>query len=452
MLKGQIFDYLTSIGQRQLSAGIDQLSSTQLESFFAQLKKHDALLLKRQREALFRTRPLPSAIEPLTLFENSGHVESRTVGMELLSKGKVGCLFLAGGQGSRLGVKGPKGLVPVTPILRKPLFQLLLEKSVAAAKQAGHTLPVAIMTSPLNHIETISFLEKQRYFGLKEQNCSFFVQGMLPHLDNRGDWLLESPGRLAEGADGNGGALINFFNSGIWAKWKERGVEYLNIIPIDNALGDPFDAEQIGACHLSQADAVLKGITRLHKDEQLGVVGLVQGHVCIIEYTELPEQEKNAADVDGTLRWKIANSGLFSFRMDFIERLAKDPHFFLPWHVAKKSSEILLMNSKGSFQETVKIWKCETFLFDVLNFTTRAKVLVYPRDEVYAPLKNATGPNSLDEVQAALEQADRRAFKKVTGRELPKGKFELDPAFYYPTADLIEKWRGREPVPGYVEA
>lgn len=452
MLKQMILDHLTSLGQKQLFVGIDELSSTQQERFYAQLKKYDSLLLKRQRDALFRTRSLPHAIEPFRKFERAGARENYDAGKELLAKGKVGTLILAGGHGSRLGVNQPKGMIPVTPLRGKSLFQLFLEKGLAAAKQAGHSLPMAIMTSPLNHIETLTFLEKQRFFGLKEQNCSFFLQGTLPYLDDRGDWLLEAPGQLAEGADGNGAALINFFNSGIWTKWKERGIEYVNIIPIDNALADPFDAELVGYAHLSKADTVLKAILRRDKEEKVGVIGETRGQMRVVEYTELPENEKNSLEADGSLKWRVANTGLFCFRMDFIEGLAKNPHFFLPWHVAQKNADILLGTSKGFFKEKAKVWKCETFFFDVLNFTTRAKVLVYPREEIYAPLKNAAGANSLEELQRALLEADRRTFQKVTGKELPPGNFELDPAFYYPTPALLEKWREREPSEGYVEA
>jgi UDP-N-acetylglucosamine/UDP-N-acetylgalactosamine diphosphorylase len=247
-------------------------------------------------------------------------------------------------------------------------------------------------------------------------------------------------------------ALIHF-QFEIWKKWKELGIEYVNIIPVDNALADPFDAESVGSCHSSKVDTVLKGIVRQSKDEKVGVVGNMNGQLRVVEYTELPENEKNAVDVDGTLRCKIANTGLFTFRMDFIEGLAKNPHFFLPWHLAQKSAEVMLSTSKGYFKEKVKIWKCESFFFDVLNFTSQgSKVLVYPREEIYAPLKNATGSHSLEELQKTLQDADRQTFMKVTGKELPPGTFELDPAFYYPTPALLEKWRGRDPAPGYVEA
>ncbi|MBI2742786.1 MAG: UTP--glucose-1-phosphate uridylyltransferase [Chlamydiales bacterium] len=444
MLKDLILEYLTALGQKQLYMGVEGLSPSQQERFLAQLKKYDAHLLKRQREALFRKPTIPAQVEPLKAFDQSGSKEDQERGRELLAKGKVGCLILAGGHGSRLGSNLPKGVVPLTPVSKKGLLQLFLEKAAAAAKQGGAPLPVAIMTSPLNHNETLSFLERNKRFGLREEHCSFFLQSTLPYLDDAGNWVLEAPGLLAEGADGNGGTLSNFFNSGIWAKWKQIGIEYVNVIPVDNPLCDPFDAEGVGYLMRTKCEALIKGILRRNKEEKVGVIGSVKDHLKVVEYTELPENEKAAVTADGSLLWKIANAGLFCFTMDFIESLARNPHFFLPWHMANKSTRVMVENSTGGHQETVKVWKCESFIFDVLNFTTRARSLVYPREEIFAPLKNATGSDSFETVQRALLEKDRHIIKQITGREPPSRLFELDQAFYYPTPDLLQKWKGRE--------
>lgn len=450
MLKDLIFEYLAGLGQKQLFFGVEELSPTQQERFFAQIKKYDSTLLKKQREALFHTRKLPTPLEPISLFDRSGSEENQAAGKELLNRGKVGCLILAGGFGSRLGAKQPKGTVPVTPIKGKSLFQLFLEKAAFAAKQSGQPLPVAIMTSPFNHLDTLTFLEKHRYFGTKESSCSLFLQGALPYLDEAGNWLLEAPGMLAEAADGNGAAVVNFFNAGIWQKWKEKGIEYVTIIPIDNALADPFDVELIGYHHLSKADATLKAVMRRDANESVGTVARSRDQLCIIEYTELPENEKKALSPDGMLLWRVANTGLFCFRMDFIENLAKNPHFYLPWHIAKKSAEIF---APPNGRERIKVYKCETFFFDVLDFTSRANVIVYPREEIYSPLKNAAGEGSLETVQAAFLANERRILQKILGKEVGDGPFELSPVFHYPTPELIAIWRNKEPPqPGYVEA
>jgi UDP-N-acetylglucosamine/UDP-N-acetylgalactosamine diphosphorylase len=89
------------------------------------------------------------------------------------------------------------------------------------------------------------------------------------------------------------------------------------------------------------------------------------------------------------------------------------------------------------------VWKCETFLFDVLKFTKKTNVILYPREDVYSPLKNASGEASLQAVQYDLLNWDRKVYEKVTGVDVSQKTFELDPVFYYPTDALCRKWKGR---------
>jgi len=52
----------------------------------------------------------------------------------------------------------------------------------------------------------------------------------------------------------------------------------------------------------------------------------------------------------------------------------------------------------------------------------------------------------------ALLAFDREIFKKISGTTPPERPFELAPAFYYPSEELLKQWKGR-PLPnqGYIE-
>jgi UDP-N-acetylglucosamine/UDP-N-acetylgalactosamine diphosphorylase len=440
MFKERITELLTTLGQTQLLKGIDELSPTQLDVFYSQLKKFDLQILKRQRETLFHSSNVTSSLKPLQTFEQSGSLKHTEIGKELLSQGKVGCLILAGGHGSRLGSKEPKGTLPLSPIKGKSLFQIFLEKALAASRRYGTSLPVAIMTSPLNYNQTSSYLAKHNHFGLEEKNCSFFAQGTLPLLDDAGNWLLESPGVLAEGADGNGEALTRFFQSEIFEAWKKRGISYVNLILIDNPLADPFDAELVGYHASSHAEVTLKAIVRLQAEEKVGVIGMEKNKIRVIEYSELDEAQKHGVNPDGSLEWKIANTSLFCVSMEFIEKLSKNPRVYLPWHLAQKNAEIWTEETK----KKAEVWKCETFIFDILAFAQKVSVLVYPRERIFAPWKNAEGEHGLESVQQSLMKVDAEVWSSITGKKPPERPFELSQEFHYPSAELIQKWKGKE--------
>ncbi len=393
MLASSIHELLLKLHQQQLLIGLESLSSEELHDFSLQLQKYSPLLSAEQKKGNTHLSP-----QPYLKHERSGDQKR---GEMLIGQGKVGCLILAGGQGTRLGFDGPKGCFPVTPMTRKSLFQLFCERTKGASIGSGHPLPLCIMTSPSNHAQTEEFLQKSGYFGLASSQISFIQQEMLPLLDDRGQWLLEKPGKIAEGPDGNGHALKLFFTSGIWEKWKASGIEYLNVIFVDNALADPFDAEFVGFASEKGVDVALKAVERLSPDEKMGVLAECEGKLKVIEYTELP------ADVS---QFTLSSTGMFLFTMELIRYLYQQQSVELPIHLARKKTTVLLGTSKGYVQETAHVWKCERFLFDLLDHARSSAVMVCQRDKIYAPLKNATGEKSIETVKQALLLHDNEMY------------------------------------------
>ena len=277
---------------------------------------------------------------------------------------KVGCLILAGGQGTRLGFKGPKGCTLI-PGLNQTLFEHLLRK----VKMKGENLPVAIMTSPLNHEETKAYLSKHHYFGLS--NLSLFSQEMVDVCNARGELIdsMQSP-------DGNGRALFSLQSSGILKEWKQGGVQFVQVIPIDNPLAEPFDGELLSLHEQEGVDLALRAVVRQGLSDKIGVIGLRNQRLTICEYSELPERLKHEDFLYG-------NSGLFSLSISLIEKLL---HLKLPWHLAKKKIE---------GREVIKF---ETFIFDLFPHAPTFKVLISERKKHFAPIKNLRGLDSLESV------------------------------------------------------
>lgn len=415
----------------------------------SQIKNIDFKRLKQQIKLLEKSDN-PKEFERYSNYAYCGNEQDFFKGQQLIREGQLGCIVMAGGQGTRLGFEGPKGLYPTSVIKHKSLFQLLCEKVAAASKQAGCELSIAIMTSPDNDAITKQFLQDQNYFGLNASQVSFFSQGMLPLLDAEGRLFLELPYQISEGPDGNGQCLHNFFKAGLWEEWNKKGIQYVQTVLIDNPLADPFDAELLGFHTKRNVDVTIKCTEKQYPDEKVGVLVKEDNHCRVIEYSELPESEKNAIEANGQLKHCCANLSLFCFSMSFIKNVvAKHPT--LPLHKAWKATKYV--NPRGITQTSLTpiAWKFENFIFDILAYTNRTAALLYPRSLCYAPLKNYIGENSITSVQEALLKLDREVLQSITGLESPSTPFELAADFHYPTPELLSDWSNREPTTTYVE-
>lgn len=77
-------------------------------------------------------------------------------------------VLVAGGLGERLGYNGIKIEIPMELVSRKCFLQFYIEHIKAYEKMSGKEIPLAIMTSDDTHNKTVSLLESNNYFGLKE--------------------------------------------------------------------------------------------------------------------------------------------------------------------------------------------------------------------------------------------------------------------------------------------
>jgi UDP-N-acetylglucosamine/UDP-N-acetylgalactosamine diphosphorylase len=261
---------------------------------------------------------------------------------------KRGVIILAGGDGSRCGARGVKGMIP---LLGKTLFQRICEK-------IGSEASIAILTSPRNHDAIVRFFQDHSFFRCSD--LSFFMQGTMPLLDRTGRWFWESPGRLAEGADGNGSLFHAFAVSGILERWAQEGVELVHIVPIDNPLANPLDPH-LASFHLQQeADLSLYAIPLADPLEPMGRVVRKNGHIAIVEFTELTTEQRECL--------RYANAGLYVCSLSLMDSLAKQ---FFPIHFVWRS----------------EAWKGERFLTDAVEFARRPHVCETSRESCYAALK-----------------------------------------------------------------
>jgi len=124
----------------------------------------------------------------------------KKIGQEVIKKKEVGCIILAGGMGTRLGIKNPKGFFKIN---NKSMFEHILDRIKKTEKIYKKRFSIAIMTSFQNHEKTIKFFEKNKFFGFLKDQIDFFMQEDRPLLDEKGQHIIKN-GKILSGPDGNG--------------------------------------------------------------------------------------------------------------------------------------------------------------------------------------------------------------------------------------------------------
>jgi UDP-N-acetylglucosamine/UDP-N-acetylgalactosamine diphosphorylase len=433
---------LNSIQQPHLLNYWHELNEAEKNLLLQQIENLDIAAFHEQQAVINARFLCDSSVDPFLDYQKVGSLEDALLGKEAIEQGRLGCLIVAGGQGTRLHLEGPKGLYPISLIRHKSLFQLFSEKIVAASKLALHPLQAAIMTSPLNHERTLAYFKTHAYFQLRKEQLDFFAQPMLPFLDNAGNLFLEKKGLLAEGPNGNGACLHQFWEEGLLAKWKKMGIEHLNFVMIDNPLADPFDAELFGMHIRNQNDITIKCTLRVDPEEKVGVIVKQHQKVQVIEYTEFPESERYARLSDGSLKHPCANISLFCISLSFIEKIC-DKKRKMPLHALYKKTPSLIDSAQ-------KGWKFEHFIFDIFPLADKIQALLYPRERCFAPLKNLSGQDSPASVQDALQARDRQLYEELFSKKAPLVPFELAQDFYYPIPSYVDQWKNHAlPPEGY---
>lgn len=440
---------LKKLDQEHLLAHIGSLSKEEVDHLLRQIISID------KKTLIIQERLVKKGEEPLgklEVFENIKFPSSdlNEKGKIALQEGKVGCILVAGGQGTRLGFQGPKGCFPVTAIRHKTLFQYFTEKLKAASQFAKRPLSVALMTSPLNHEVTVNYFKNNSFFGVAPSQIDFFSQGLLPFLDKSGKLFFEDRGKIAFGPDGNGSCIKAFVKSGIAKKWQESGIEFVTFIMIDNPLAEPFDLSLIGSHIKESSDITVKCITRENFTEKVGLLLLHNGKLSVLEYSEMPKELWEAQESHGTPLYRFANISLFCFNLPFLLRAAD---IELPLHKAFKASDRLDRRGRRVASKKPCAWKFERFIFDILPLTPYIEAILYDRETCFAPLKNKEGNHDLKSVQKALISRDREIIQRMTGSIPPKECLEIDPAFYYPTDEILAEWSGKKLSPSpYIQS
>ncbi len=447
----EIQKQLQKHGQNHLLAFWSQLDAVQRQNLLEQIQqldfakidewvnkfvlKYNSIALSTELSPIWSYGPEPENKE-----QRLKYAKAVNLGKELISQGKVAAFVVAGGQGTRLGFDGPKGNFPISPVRNKTLFQIFAESVSAVSARYQTVCPWYIMTSLLNHAETVEIFNSNDYYGLSQENVFIFQQGTLPNFSPDGKILLADKATIACSPDGHGGSLKALYQSGAVEDMKKRGVEILSYWQVDNPLINIFDPLFIGLHVLDQAEMSSKALIKNGPKEKIGNFCLANGKVSVIEYSDLPDELAERKKPDGSYVFQLGSIAIHVINRTFVEKLNAGD-FSLPLHRAVK--KIQHIDEQGNFVESEGI-KLESFVFDALPLASNSIILQTLRSEEFAPTKNATGVDSAESSRQMI--VDRAAhWLESAGIAVPRKKdgspdclLEIAPSFALEKEDIKE--------------
>lgn len=331
--------------------------------------------------------------------ENKQLYEAR--GITAIKNGELALVLLAGGQGTRLGFSGPKGTYNVGETRDLFIFQLLIEHTLDVVKQTDTWIPFYIMTSDKNHDETKSFFKAHNYFGYHADYIHFFRQEMVPSVDFEGKIYLENPGQICLSPNGNGGWFSSLCKAGHLKNILDANIKYINVFSVDNVLQRIADPVFLGAILAEGYESGGKVVKKANPDERVGVLCTNNGKPYIVEYYELTDKMRNQRDENGDYAYNYGVTLNYIFPVRLLVKIMNE---HMPLHIVKKT--IPYMNENGEYIKPTEPngYKFETLALDMITYMGTCLPFEIERDKEFAPIKNASGVDSIETARALLIQ------------------------------------------------
>ena len=378
---------LNKTEQSKLQKEIESIDFEQINSLYINSKKDEIIELKEIKPIKYyiKKKLSKSIIE-----------EYSNLAKEILRKNKLCVITMAGGQGSRLGVNGPKGMFKLNIDGKlKSLFEINCEKLIKANKQYNIEILWLIMTSKENDLQTQEFFRNNNYFGYPKNRIIFFTQNEIPVLDLNGKILLEEKYKIKKAANGNGDVFEALSKNNIINKLDNEGIEYISFMGIDNILANPIDYIFLGMMDYKKYQVASKSIFKENAMEKSAVFCKRRNRPYILGYDKISKELSEEKAKNGEFLYRDCNVLSHLMTLKAVKQVIQKD---LPYHRVFRKTNALNQNGESVIQDSFKF---EKFIFDAFSYFEDMLVLRIEKDE-FAPIKNR------EDVEFAIKEYNKK--------------------------------------------
>lgn len=390
-------DILKKYHQEHLLAFYDELNNKEKAYLLNQICSINFEQILNLYEASKIDEVLPSnLIEPLpynikreipkdkfTLYEN--------IGIDAIKRGKFAVVTMAGGQGTRLGYKGPKGTFELDITPKKSLFEILCDTLKDACAKYKVVIPWYIMTSTYNDETTRKFFEEKNFFGYPKKYIKFFKQSQLPLIDINGNLILEELYKVKEASNGNGDVFSSMKSEGILKDIAKKRIEWISFSGVDNVILEIVDPVFLGLTISNNKLTASKTLFKENVNDKDWIFAKRNGKPAIINSCHLTDSMKIAQDSSKKYLYRQTNILAHLFHISAINKICEVK---LPYHRAFKKNTFINCEGMKQVPESPNTFKFETFIFDAFSLFDDIELLQVEVEDEFAPIKDFAGPHN----------------------------------------------------------
>lgn len=314
------------------------------------------------------------------------------LGEKIISEGKLAIITVAGGLGSRLGFKGPKGtyelLLPPKKHA-KSLFEFICDKLKFVKEKYDVYLSWFIMTSPSNDLETRTYFEEHNYFDYPKEKVFFFKQHTIEILDINGKVMLDNIGKIRVDSNGNGDLFKSFKESNLDKELSN--IDWVFVSGVDNILLEVVDPLFIGLSSYNKSQVASKSVRKKELKSKTWIFANVDGKTEIINPIFLTDKMRYSKDKNGHYNYNQTNILAHLFTKDAFLKCAK---LDIPYHRAFKKTNYINEEGMKMVVKEPNSFKFEKFIFDVFKYFENFTLLEVDEMKEFAPIKAFTGDHT----------------------------------------------------------